>query len=378
MVLGKKKMGCGYIKRHKGLFMPILLAVSALSLAGCAVTEENNGDIVILDQDTLQVEYSLATVTIGDVIKTEKIKCVYTQTEEEDIYFALDGKRVAKVYVKEGDSVTRGQLLAELSGGQRQDEIRALEYEIARNTLLLNHTTENVDYQISNQWVWYLYQSGMSANDKERLDAAIESIQQNSRYSLEDYQDAIEMAQLKLDALLEEEKNSYVYAGMDGKVTDLKTNLAGSTSDTDTVIMTIIDDSECLFEAEQMEYREYFTPDTELSLSIVSGVGAGQYTLIPWNMEEWDEKMYFSLVESTGESVIEVGAFGSASFVGNKREQVLTVPVQALHRSDGRTFVYVLGDNNIREVRFVEIGLEGDTNAEVLSGLTEGEVVILK
>lgn len=358
--------------------MPILLAVSALSLAGCAITKENDEDIVILEQDTLQVEYSLATVTIGDVIKTEKIKCVYTQTEEEDIYFALDGKRVAKVYVKEGDSVTKGQLLAELSGGQRQDEIRALEYEIARNTLLLNHTTENEDYQISNQWVWYLYQSGMSAGDKEKLDAAIESIQQNSRYSQEDYQDAIEMAQLQLDALLEEEKNSYVYAGMDGKVTNLKTGLAGSASDTDTVIMTIIDDSECLFEAEQMEYREYFTPDTELSLNIVSGVGAGQYTLMPWNMEEWDEKMYFSLVESTGESVIEVGAFGSASFVGDKREQVLTVPVQALHRSEEQTFVYVLGDNNIREVRFVEIGLEGDTNAEVLSGLTEGEVVILK
>lgn len=369
MVLGKKK---------KGLLVPVLLVASVLSLTGCTVKEENNEDIVILDQDTLQVEYSLATVTVGDVIKTEKIKCVYTQTEEEDIYFALDGKRVAKVYVKEGDSVTQGQLLAELSGGQRQDEIRALEYEIERNTLLLNHTTENIDYQISNQWVWYLYQSGGSAYDKERLDAAIESIQESSRYSQEDYQDAIEMAQLKLDALLEEEKNSYVYAGMDGKVADLKTNLVGSTSDVDTVIMTIIDDSECLFEAEQMEYREYFAPDTELSLSIVSSVGAGQYTLMPWNMEEWDEKMYFSLVESTSESVIEVGAFGSASFIGDRREQVLTVPIQAVHRSEGKTFVYVLGDNNIREVRFVEIGLEGDTNAEVLSGLTEGEVVILK
>ena len=38
--------------------------------------------------------------------------------------------------------------------------------------------------------------------------------------------------------------------------------------------------------------------------------------------------------------------------------------------------MYVLGENDIREVRWIETGFCGDRLTEILSGLEEGEAVI--
>ena len=61
-----------------------------------------------------------------------------------------------------------------------------------------------------------------------------------------------------------------------------------------------------------------------------------------------------------------------------QRSQVLCVPAQAVHSADGRDYVYVLGEDQMREVKWIETGLYGDSTVEVLSGLTEGERVILR
>jgi len=60
-----------------------------------------------------------------------------------------------------------------------------------------------------------------------------------------------------------------------------------------------------------------------------------------------------------------------------KRENVLVVPREAIKRVGDKTMVEVLGDGLIQE-REVEIGLRGDDIIEILSGLTQGEKVILR
>lgn len=60
----------------------------------------------------------------------------------------------------------------------------------------------------------------------------------------------------------------------------------------------------------------------------------------------------------------------------DERENVLIIPKQALKKINGDKIVKVLNGKEVEE-RKIEIGLEGEDNIEVISGLTEGERVVL-
>lgn len=356
------------------IILTLILSVGCIGCSNNMVEEKN---IVLTTQEQEEKGYSLAVVTVDDVVQTQNFKCVYRQLRDQKVSFLESGKIITDIYVKEGESVVAGQLLAQLSTGQNQDEIEALEYQIARTKLLMEHSVNNENVEISGKWVVYLYQSGKTQADKEVLDAAIEAIQRNHRYLQEDYQDTIDIAQMKLDKLKSEEEKSAVYASMNGVVTGLKGELEGTTSKAEEVIMTIIDDTLCMFESDNIEVAATMLENTEMTLNIISGIGAGKYTIVPYEKEEWKEVMYFAIEESPN-TMIEVGASGTAAFVSDSRSQVLTVPLKAVHSADGAAYVYVEGDSGIREVKWIETGLYGDTNVEVIAGLLEGEKVILK
>lgn len=61
----------------------------------------------------------------------------------------------------------------------------------------------------------------------------------------------------------------------------------------------------------------------------------------------------------------------------DSRSNVLMVPRRVLTKADGVYQVKVLEDNRVVE-RTVEVGLIGDSEAEIVSGLTEGEKIIVK
>ncbi len=359
-----------------GILAANLLA--AMSLTGCSSAETDNDNIVIVEQETEGIEYTLGVASIDDVVKSQKVSCVYTQLNSQKVSFALSGKLIAKVYVKEGDKVEKGQLLAELSSGTREDEIERLEYQIARNKLLLKQAEENENFEISTRWLGYLYQTGQSEQDKKNLDSGIENLQRNYRYTKEDCEDAIALDEKQLAKLQKEAKQSSVYASMDGTVMDLKENLEGSTSTRDEVVMTIMDNAECLFAVEDTQYADYFSPGQEVDMSISYGTGSGQYKLEPYDMENWEEALLFVITEGGDNAVIEPGTSGTITVITQQRSQVLSLPLAAVHDADGEQYVYIVGEDNMREVKWIETGLAGDEKIEVTAGLSEGEKVILK
>lgn len=347
----------------------VLLGLTGLTGCGGGTPEES---LVVYEPETEGVSYLFGVAEIGDVEKTEKIKATYRQTSEQEVSFSLSGKRIEKVYVREGDSVRKGELLAELSGGQER-EIETLEYQLARNRLLLGYADTNEEYAISAAWVNFLYNGwGTEESVKEN----VEAIRQSYRYQREDYEDAIELDQRKLEQLLKEQEDSKVYAKLTGVVYDLKEGLEGATSKADEVIMTIVDTKGCLFETEAPESAEYFKEGETVKLSLSYGTAAGEYELMPMDMDEWGEKQYFSIYDGAFETGIEVGTGGTIRLVTDSRRQVLCVPVSAVNSADGQTYVYVLDQDGQREVREVETGLYGDDTVEIISGLEEGEKVI--
>ena len=349
-----------------------LLCAGFAGLTGCGGQTQEEG-IVVYEPETEEITYQFGVVEIGDVTKVEKVKAVYSQMAEQEVSFSLSGKLIEKVYVREGDSVKKGDLLAELSGGDLDRQIETLEYQIERNQLLLDYTETNEDYEISAAWVNYLYRGWGS---EESVKESVKAIQQNYTYLREDYSDAIELDRQKLDHLVSEQRESKVYAAMNGVVYHLKEQLEGKTSQMGETIMTIVDTDECLFETSVPELAGYFHEGETVTMTLSYGKTAGDYVLMPAHMDKWGETQYFSVFDGAYETGIEVGTSGTIRLLTDSREQVLNVPVSAINSADGREYVYVLDQDGQRQVRWVETGLHGDDTVEILSGLEEGEKVI--
>ncbi|MCR5754647.1 MAG: hypothetical protein K6G30_07545, partial [Acetatifactor sp.] len=74
--------------------------------------------------------------------------------------------------------------------------------------------------------------------------------------------------------------------------------------------------------------------------------------------------------------VIDNGLNGKIKIELERREHVLSVPNDCVHESDKGPFVY-LDKNGLLEMRFVTIGVVGDTLTEITDGLAQGETVAL-
>ncbi len=369
----------GSMKKRMGRWLALAcLSGTALGLPGCGQVQEDEHNVIVVEQEAEPVVYDMAVAALGDVQKTQRIKCTYQQLNDESLSFGISGISVEKVYVQEGDTVEKGQILAELSSGSMQEDIARLEYQIARNQLQMDYSQINEDYEISTLWLNFLYQSGQSQADRERLDDGVAQVQQNYDYAREDYQDAMHLDRRQLQQLQQEASSSRLVAGMSGTVSHIKDRLEGSTSVRGEAVITIIDGSECLFVTQVPEYASCFREGEGVYMEINSGSGAGKYTLLPYEMDQWGEQQMFSLAEGEERATIEVGTLGAIVAVVKQRSQVLCVPAQAVHSADGRDYVYVLGEDQMREVKWIETGLYGDSTVEVLSGLTEGERVILR
>lgn len=357
------------MKRKKITCLACALAISSV-MAGCGGAETES-PVIILEQEQEETVYKMGEVTVDDVEQVQKIKCTYKQMKDQKVSFELGGKIVEKVLVKEGDTVKKGQLLAQLSGGNLDAQIENLEYRVKRNKLLLGYVDENEANDISERWVNETYNGRPGAVED------VKQIQENYRYQREDLQDAISLDEIELSRLKAERNASSVYAEIDGVVHSIMEYLEWSTSEKDKVIMTIIDSSECVFVTEESEFMDHFKAGEKYDMNL-TGKNNGAYQLTPYKMEEWGDAQYFTVVSGPEEGNMDVGTSGYLNLKTAFKPQVTTVPVGALYTAGEEYFVYVVGENGMREVQWVKLGLIGNDKAEVLEGLQEGDKVILK
>lgn len=73
-----------------------------------------------------------------------------------------------------------------------------------------------------------------------------------------------------------------------------------------------------------------------------------------------------------------LGMFAEVTFKTNRKENAISVPTQAI-LTDGETkYVYITSDSVTAKKVVVETGVVGNENTEIISGLNEGDKVIIK
>lgn len=352
-------------KRLSYLF--IVFTMLAL-LNGCAAKEE--APLVIVDSEEDIISFSLAPAVLDEVYRTQEVRCTYVQTSSEDVSFSMTGKYVDKVYVKEGSTVKKGDLLCELSSKSLEREIEDLKYNIKKNEAQLSYIDTDEALQIQDAW--------LASWNEEATKMQVESIQESYNKKRITYNDALEFDRLELGRKQKELRASRLYASMDGTIYDMKNYLEGSTTKEGEVILTIVDDSTCLFKVEGTQYKDLFKDGVGVNMRVIHSGASGDYIVKPYDIDNWTDAMYFSVFTSPENAVLEVGVNGTIKVEVDKKESVLSVPKAAVRFTADKAFVYTLNEDNIREIRYIETGIIGDEKIEVLSGLSNGEKVVVK
>lgn len=354
--------------------MCIGLGVSALS--GCA-EQETEEPIIMVDSTVSELTYNMDEVTTGDVVLTEKISAEYVPTQDQEVCFPVGGKRIKKVYVHVGDVVEVGDLLVELECDDIEDEIAKLEYQIERNELLLSYLDQAEEFDLQSAYYSFVYDTAKSEDDLDNLEDRNDSIEEGYTYSREDYEDSIEFDKKELEQLQTTLEESKVTATVAGKVISVTKNLEGSTAKRGDVIMTIVDNENGIFETEDTEAAKYFKEGETVEMNVAIGDARGDYELMPYEMSSWGETQQFTIIsEPENATTIEVGTSGRILVTMDERDNVTRIPVDALYDADGKYYTYILDENNMRKAQFIEVGLIGDSYAEVKSGIEVGTKVV--
>ena len=141
--------------------------------------------------------------------------------------------------------------------------------------------------------------------------------------------------------------------------------------------MEIMDNSQCVFTVSDTTYAPYIKEGQILDLSSVTASGVGQLQVEPYRMDQWEDAMYFSLVDN-GEEVsgLAAGATALINVTLEERKNVLTLPTSAVQKADDKWYVYVVSETGTREVKWIEVGLQNRNTVEITGGLEEGEKVV--
>lgn len=364
-------------KRKISFLLVMLLAICCM--AGCGDANADSDNIIVLEPEYEEATYNLAMVGKMDISKSIKVRCEYQAVNKQDVMFNVAGRRIEKVYVEEGDTVQKGQLLVALTSETTEARIKDINYELEKNRLLWNQVLNDKQDQIDRAQLEFSY-TDMWEKDKVALRKKLASIDENYKYTLRNYENQEMLLNMELAQLQEELEGGKLYAETAGTVSFVKSRLEGSTTQIGERIITITDTSECIFVADKNNYASYFSKDVPVEIEIAIGSSAGMYKVVFDNEDTYQEgdNMLFALADKRNDVSIDIGTRGTITLVLATKNQVLSVSQGAVREVDGKHYVYILDENDDKQVKWVEIGLEADGYTEVTEGLSEGDRVILR
>lgn len=353
-----------------------MAALVMVLLTGCGQVEEE-AEVIAVSEVSSEMTYEMINVIKTDVVSTQRLSCSYTQTMQQDVAFSVGGRVIDKVYVQRGDEVKAGDLLVELELGTLEDDIEALEYQ----TEVLRHRKsfldENERMDMESAYNGFAYHSGKEEDDIKNLEKQKESIAENYTYQREDFSDDIEFNEMEIADMKSELAESRIYASMDGVVTRVFDNLERSICKKDEVIITVINGSEGIWELEDAEeYKQYFHEGDMIDLSVSSGSSKGEYVITPYKMSSWTDTAQFTTVEGPENDGVDVGTMAFMQMVIDSVKDVAAVPSDTVYSAESGYYVYVLDDEGMKTIKWVEIGLIGDEYTEIKSGVNVGEQIV--
>lgn len=313
--------------------------------------------------------------------------------------------RVIEVYVKLGDRVRKGDVLLRQDMGDVELAIQenraaaqaaAAEALVAEATYNANYLKVKNDFEVEQRKYdrnEYLFQIG--AISQETLDSvqqeylaskAAYEILENQASNGEDAASvlskrfAAEKA-LQATAILEKQRDDLLLRAPRDGVIGYRNVEEGEIVSAGTKVLSLVDNHNIYVDCTLSEGDAailHAGDSLPVSIDAMGRTYEGKIVYVSPAMDE-ASKTYTVRIELSGEERdrLKAGLFARAQLDILQRKGTLFVPKEAVYRKNGRPAIFVLKPDGTVEERMVEIGLLNDVDEEILSGLSEGEKVVL-
>jgi RND family efflux transporter MFP subunit len=353
-----------------------------------------------------QVQASGPAITVGvtKVVKKSLGRQLTLSSElvpfqEIDVY-AKESGFVKKLTVDYGSRVKAGQVMAileipELEAQLQEDQaeiknannqVTRAQHELARyqaqyNALHLQYTRLNGVFQSQPGIV-----AQQEVDDAQGKDLAAASQVDAGEAALEASQSPLSVARAKLShdqSLFDYSKITAPFAGI---VTERYANLgtlmqAGTGSSTQAIPLVKLsqDDLFRLVIPVPESYVRYIRIGDPVSVHVPSlnRTFPGKVARFSVDVRSDTRTMHTEVDVPNPQRVLLPGLYADADLELDQTAEVPTVPVQALSHAGDATHVFVVNGDGVLEERNVQVGMQTSSDAQIVSGLNEGEQVVV-
>ena len=384
-------------KVHQALWFASVAVVLTGLLASCGKTDDAQA------KGTTASERSAPSVAVARVVRKPMARYLTISSElvpfqEIDVY-AKESGFVSKLYVDYGSHVKKGQLLAVLEIPELQallQEDQAAIKSMADQATDAQHELNRIEAQHKVAHLQYDRLSNVAkskpglvaqqeVDDAQGKDLAAEAQVEAAKSRLQVAQSQLSVSQSKMahdQALYDYSK---ITAPFDGVVTQRYANfgtlMQGGTNSTQALPLVKLSEEDRfrLVIPVPESYVRYIRmgDPVNVHVSSLNRDFPGKVARFSVDVGQATRTMHTEVDVPNPQGLLIPGLYAEAKLTLDRKGDALVVPLQAVNQGSGHATVLVVNQANEIQDRQITLGIQTESNAEVLSGLNEGDRVVI-
>jgi len=314
----------------------VVLANNKAKIDKAANPEKQNPVIPVKAYEVKTDSFNTAFTINGTTIPVKEVK----------IASEVQGKLIG-LYIKNGDVVRAGQVIASLDASVYNVQLKSIEASIAKAELDLNRYTKLIDM------------GGATPMQAESAQLQIASLVAEKRQ------------------VLEQISHMQIRAPFSGKIENVNVEL-GSFVTYGSVLGQLIDNSSLkinVYLSEQEAFKVKTNQQVTISSVVLEQPKIGKISMLS-DKADASGKFLVEITFDNKKEVLKAGVIADVFFSIDRVETGLSIPASALIASTNDAKVYVVNSGKA-ELRKIKTGITTSTKVEVTEGLKEGEQVII-
>jgi len=385
--------------RRAGLYLGTTLSLvcyvaSASLIVSCSSNAAKDGPDSI----------AAPTVAAAKVLRTDLTRALAVTAEFRpyqviDVHAKVSGY-VKRIYVDVGDRVKEGQLIAVLEIPELQDDVQTAEASVSKSQEEIRRAQADLERTQSAHEVEHLASSRLVDVSKTRpglvaqqevddavgRDRVAEAQVATAKATLLTADQQLRVAQADRERVRTLFAYAQIKAPFVGVITKRYADTgsmiqSGISSQTQSMpLVTLAQDNLLRLVIpvpESAVSRIRLGSPVEVSVSTLGKKFEGKVARFADQVDMATRTMHTEVDVPNPKGELVPGMYASASLVLNNERNALAVPVQALTRAEDGITVLLIDKNNKLEERPVKIGVEAPDQVEILSGLAEGDLVVI-
>lgn len=406
--------------RYKTLILFMVITVLMISaFSGCSLlpVEEQLPTMPTVQEYVASV-FNEVSVQRGDLVSKRDVTVQYKALLSVNYQFdsSLKGQKIGTCHVEKGQYVQKGDLLLELDNESLYTQIAAQEEKVADQQLKLNHLRESGELEVKLQQA-ILAQKQKELQDVQALikkveawqaqgspaqsrptDKSLDSLKReestlqteitrqiktvdttisNQQKTLDNAEATMKLLNTRMEELYDAIDDRRIYAEGDGVVTFVDDFVNHSTVESRYSI-TVTDENSLFFILSSSDAAR-FPVGATAQVKFTTSLNTYELVAVDPTQKGYTPEEGTAYFVAAGDMPTQkIDASGKITVILETREDVLLLPSNAVHTVEGKSVVYVKGEDGLRTAKEITIGLVADGYTEIVSGLAEGDKVIVE